>query len=365
MKLLLPFLLLSVQSFAQLDMPTYADTFADRIDSLIKYDVLTGFEFPERSMQGGSVHGYYLDGRLLAIYAYNPVSFYWNRQNVYFDEQGTLLKAEFDEHMPQEEPFFETLPEEFDADTVDWSRMEYDDTLYVFYFQPKPFVEVYGEGEFTRRTNDSTLIELRLRMIDSMVAQLTHWRVLDWDTSRTIEGDFSFTKEWDYPMGVYVNQWGQVSCDGFCPERAWDMKVDGGRIPEDSLEVFYQIVDTTHQYHSLLSEFSQYELFDSDYLDFRKTDYGGVIGTSRCDAGNHSSLNIEIDSRHFYAWVDYTSITNGVPQRFELSKGTLTLDDKLLEQGIYKGSFDFEFANTLDPAVPLTWKGIFYNELKE
>ena len=32
-----------------------------------------------------------------------------------------------------------------------------------------------------------------------------------------LSGDFSFTKIWSYPEGIYKNEYGQISCDGFCP----------------------------------------------------------------------------------------------------------------------------------------------------
>ena len=32
---------------------------------------------------------------------------------------------------------------------------------------------------------------------------------------KNVIGDFSFKDTWNYPEGVYLNQHGQLSCDGF------------------------------------------------------------------------------------------------------------------------------------------------------
>ena len=68
---------------------------------------------------------------------------------------------------------------------------------------------------------------------------------------KELSGDFSFKDQWDYPEGVYINTFGQVSCDGFCPPETDAMTDENGRIFDDSLAAFYQLVDTTHLYHSI------------------------------------------------------------------------------------------------------------------
>jgi hypothetical protein len=46
----------------------------------------------------------------------------------------------------------------------------------------------------------------------------------------SLDDDFSFTEKWDYPEGVYINQWRQLSCDGICPMEIDRMKDDQGRV---------------------------------------------------------------------------------------------------------------------------------------
>ncbi|NRA13851.1 MAG: hypothetical protein HRT57_18065 [Crocinitomicaceae bacterium] len=153
-----------------------------------------------------------------------------------------------------------------------------------------------------------------------------------------LEGDFSYTLKWDYPLGVYTNRHGQVSCDGFCQEGAHELKDDQGRIPEDSAAVFYALVDTTHEFHSLNSEAQQYEWGQSNQMRF--VDHGDYrfTGMSTCNAGTHSGLNIHLDvmRKTFIASVDFTSITPKPRQHFQLKKGILVLDEDPLAKKISK-----------------------------
>jgi hypothetical protein len=68
-----------------------------------------------------------------------------------------------------------------------------------------------------------------------------------------LDGDFSFKDNWSYPEGIYRNEFGQLSCDGLCPPEIYEMKDENGRIRDEQLTVFYQLVDTIHQYHSIRS----------------------------------------------------------------------------------------------------------------
>lgn len=54
-----------------------------------------------------------------------------------------------------------------------------------------------------------------------------------------LPGDFSFAKNWDYPEGVYRNEFGQLSCDGLCPQEVDRMMDENGKIYEDSFTAFF------------------------------------------------------------------------------------------------------------------------------
>lgn len=177
--------------------------------------------------------------------------------------------------------------------------------------------------------------------------------------------DFTFHEEWSYPMGVYTNPWGQLSCDGLCPKEVDRMKDDQGRIYEDSLEAFYNIVDTTHLYHTIDCEAEMYEFAGTDFIRFKK--FQDVLtGVTEGTPSTHASLNIVIDNERCIAWVEYNSILPDRPQmKFPLSAGRIILDPKLYEQGVVKGYFDFRFKNHFEPDFPLHWKGYIYSEIED
>ena len=79
-----------------------------------------------------------------------------------------------------------------------------------------------------------------------------------------LPGDFSFSKKWDYPEGIYKNEFGQLSCDGICQEEVYAMMDSAGKIYKDSLAAFYKIVDTAHQYHSIKADAWCYEYAGTD-----------------------------------------------------------------------------------------------------
>ncbi len=178
--------------------------------------------------------------------------------------------------------------------------------------------------------------------------------------------DYGFHQEWSYPEGVYINQWGQVSCDGICPTEIDVMKDDQGRIYDDSLESFYQIIDTTHLPHTIrCSNMSMYEFAGTDIIHF--TGSGGqFIGETEVNAATHSTLYIQIKDAMCSAWVRYVSILPDRPEMFfYMEYGRIILDPIAYEQGIIKGFFDFRFSNELEPSVPLIWSGFLYAPIED
>lgn len=177
-----------------------------------------------------------------------------------------------------------------------------------------------------------------------------------------LEGDFSFKEQWDYPEGVYHNSFGQLSCDGICPIEIESMKNSHGKIYEDSLPAFYQLVDTTHQFHSLSSETRQYEYFQCHLITFKELN-GEVIGQSENNISTHSRLHLQLQGDSCRAWVDFNSIRDLGEHIFPLAEGSISIDQTLFEKGIVKATFDFKFENTLDVDQALFWKGKMYSKI--
>ncbi|GAB5418592.1 MAG: hypothetical protein Crog4KO_03490 [Crocinitomicaceae bacterium] len=186
--------------------------------------------------------------------------------------------------------------------------------------------------------------------------------IIEW--KQNIEGDFSFKNDWSYPEGVYMNQWGQLSCDGFCPPETDAMKDSLGRIYDDSLASFYLFVDTSHLAHTFLAQGSMYEWAGADWISFERKEDGSIVGKSSCNAATHKSINIKIKDDQVTAWLDYNSITEQGREIFPLQEGWISIDKKLLRKGVVKARFRFDFENTLETLVPLNCEGLIYSEIR-
>ncbi len=175
--------------------------------------------------------------------------------------------------------------------------------------------------------------------------------------------DFSFAKNWSYGEGIYKNMFGQISCDGFCPDRAWGMKDENGMILSDSLEAFYQLVDTAYIYHSIESKVNMYEYSGTNFIEAKRN--GGIVKCfTKNNVSTHSSLLIELVNNSCIAKVDFNSITNISRQTFLCKNGNMIIDKNEWDNGVLKAKFDFTFENNLDEKVPLTWKGLIYKKIE-
>jgi hypothetical protein len=358
MKVWLIFLLFPVSLFAQVLDKAEIEAYVHTIDSLLEEDRLEKFSYVDRSMVGGHLSGYYNDGELVYINGENAVSFYHGSHRIYLKDTK-VYKYVFWKHWPDEQNF----QADYDSitDTYDWSGMPYLDTTFALYANNKFEFSKSADFAFEKTLTNEKIYSQFLKNIRVMVEEL------DLETDHSIifkdkiDEDFSYTSKWDYPLGVYVNRHGQVSCDGFCPEGAWGFRDEEGKIYEDSLEAFYALVDTMHEFHSLNSQAHQYEWGQSAQLRFTKSENGDYVGVSACDASTHSALVLTISGDRFNASVDFNSIRQTPRQNFQLKTGILVLDSEAYMNGILKGKFDFTFENTLDSEVPLTWKGTFYS----
>ena len=179
-----------------------------------------------------------------------------------------------------------------------------------------------------------------------------------------LAGDFSFKEKWNYPEFVYKNEFGQLSCDGDCPIEIDRMKDESGKIYKDSLQVFYEMIDTTHVFHSLKSENRMYEYSGTDFIVFRKHENGIVKGKTLNNVSTHSYLILELQNDLCAAYVVFNSIRDLGENHFPLESGNIKIDKTLFENGIIKAAFDFKFKNTLEPDKELFWKGKIYSEIE-
>ncbi len=178
-----------------------------------------------------------------------------------------------------------------------------------------------------------------------------------------IDADFSFTDKWEYELGVYKNQYGQLSCDGFCPDRAYEMKVDG-KIPEDSLEAFYQVVDTSHLYYTMQSEAEMYEWTGCNYIYIARDSNDQISAVTEITPGTHTTLNFNFKEGKAEVWAHYNSISTLKPRSFPFKSGFIKIEREAFQADTIKAQFDLEFSNTLESSKKLSWKGLIYAPIR-
>jgi hypothetical protein len=184
---------------------------------------------------------------------------------------------------------------------------------------------------------------------------------IKWVTS--VKGDFSFVKKWSYPEGVERNEYGQLSCDGFCPQEVYAMIDSTGKIIRDSLAAFYKIVDTSHQLHSIECKAWCYEWAGTDFIEAIHKTADTVYCYTLLNAATHCSLQINIVGNSCFASIDLNSIVNGGSAKYNCTNGYITIDKILWEKGIVKAVFSFNFEHKENPKKPIYWKGKIFTKM--
>jgi len=178
-----------------------------------------------------------------------------------------------------------------------------------------------------------------------------------------LKGDFSFKNSWSYPEGIYRNEFGQLSCDGICPSEIYNMMDKEGRIYEDSLESFYQLVDTTYLFHSIKCEAWTYEWGGTDYITAQRINKDTVVCFTEDNAATHSSLNLIITKNTVKSTIVLNGINDFDTKTYKCKSGQMSIDKNIWNQGILKVTFDFDFYHTED-SNRMYWKGKIYTRIE-
>ena len=178
---------------------------------------------------------------------------------------------------------------------------------------------------------------------------------IQWQDS--LPGEFGFTKKWSYTDGIYINDEGQVRCNGLCPPEIERMTDKDGNIHPDSLRAYYKLIDTTHYIHTIECEASCYEYNGTDYVSCFKNEAGFINCFTMNNVSTHSSLRLTIYEDRCIPTIHLTSIVKGGAKIFKCSEGYITIDRKMLTKGYLKAEFDFKFINPLSDTKTIYWKG--------
>ncbi|WP_300675294.1 hypothetical protein [Soonwooa sp.] len=173
-----------------------------------------------------------------------------------------------------------------------------------------------------------------------------------------LDDDFSFRKKWEYPEGVYRNEFGQLSCDGICPPEIDDMMDEKGKIFPDSLSAFYKVVDTTHQFYSLESEAWTYEWAGSHYATATQPAINMIVCETEPNVATHSRLIMKFISGYCIPKIEVLSISKPDDKKtYDYQSGKIYIDQSHFKKGILKAKFDFTFKHPENPKQIMYWKG--------
>ncbi len=178
--------------------------------------------------------------------------------------------------------------------------------------------------------------------------------------SDKLNGDFSFTKDWGYPEGVYKNEFGQLSCDGLCPPEIDRMKDEKGKIYKDSLTAFYQLVDTTHIFHSIQSDAGIYQWDGTNFVTATRMSADTIVCFTHKNVATHSSLILTIIKDKCIPTIELNSTTPSGTKIYNCKGGQIEIDKSLYGKGILKANFEFVFDHKENPNKPMYWKGKIY-----
>lgn len=181
----------------------------------------------------------------------------------------------------------------------------------------------------------------------------------------TLLGDFSFKENWSYPEGIYVNDFGQVSCDGFCPEGTDQLLDNNGKIRSGKLKAYYELVDTTHQFHSIQCDAWCYEWDGTNIIEAKQINTDSVVCNTMMSMSTHCSLHMCIADDYCYPSIQLASIAATGNIIYKCIGGYIKIDKECWKKGIVKAEFDFQFYHTEDPNVPMYWKGMIYTKIQK
>lgn len=182
-----------------------------------------------------------------------------------------------------------------------------------------------------------------------------------------LAGDFSFASKWSYPMGVEMKENGRAGCSdgGFCPPRCEAMLDSNGNILKDSIAIFYQLLDTTHLFHTIQCEAWCYEWAGTDFISASRKGQERINCQTATNMATHCSLQLDIVKNSCYAKIELNSIVSDNNAVFYCTEGYIRIDKKRWKQGIIKADFSFDFGSAKNVEKPIYWKGKIQTKIED
>lgn len=174
-----------------------------------------------------------------------------------------------------------------------------------------------------------------------------------------LKGDFSFANEWEYAEGIKINDYQQIICSK-CPLRAEKMLDKRRKISSDSINVFYDLIDSTRHYYSLNSRSTLTNLKENRFVMIKKYGDFTIEGVTKNQDGINCSLFFRIKDDLITSWI-YIKKTEGT-KIYKLKEGKFFADKSAYDSGILKANFSFVYESE-NSLKPIYWSGKIHSKI--
>ncbi|WP_145996327.1 hypothetical protein [Dysgonomonas massiliensis] len=170
------------------------------------------------------------------------------------------------------------------------------------------------------------------------------------------EQDFSFASQWSYAEYIIINQYNQPIQDGITYPEIERMMDENGEIKNEYLSEYYQLVDTTHQYHTIECTSNAPQFYETNFIEVRQIATNEYGAATLMNVSSHASLHISIIDNKCHPSINLTSINPEIDFKVTLDKNnSIIIDKRLLEKDTLKAVFEFNFKDNTNNTI--WWKG--------
>lgn len=127
--------------------------------------------------------------------------------------------------------------------------------------------------------------------------------------------------------------------------------------------MFYQLLDTTHEFHSIECKAWCYEWAGTDFISVVKLKNDSIHCETRCGIATHCSFQLDFVKDTCYSSIDLNSIVSGGSAIYYCTEGNIKIDKNMWDKSIMKAEFSFKYRHDENPKKPMFWKRKVYAEI--
>lgn len=144
------------------------DKYVRAVDSLKTTKKLKKYFYPEMSLWGGALYGYYQNNKLVLIDASHGGEFGANSYKIYLKDT-IIYKLQYNEYWGDQDTYAKRYPKD---EEIDEKKLTYTDTLYTLYLSARPTYIKSSRGKIISRVPSQKQIDYFLSCGHKMRAEL-------------------------------------------------------------------------------------------------------------------------------------------------------------------------------------------------